>query len=198
MLTWWLGGGYDEVMAFYRGRRCPDDGAEEEFDVPPRPPLGSIPLTRIDGTVTTMAEFAGKVLLIVNTASRCAEAWQYGALQRLYERYRERGFVVLAFPSDSFRKEPDDDGVIAERLRASGVTYPVFAKTDVKGGKKHPLYCWLTDRGWQPEWGGKVSWNFDKFLVGRRGEIVGRFIASQGPEDEEVVAAVEAALAEEV
>jgi glutathione peroxidase len=170
-----------------------EESEEEEFEVE-RPPLGPIPLETIDGRRTTMAEFEGKVLLVVNTAGNCEFSDQYDGLQRIYDRYKDRGFVVLAFPSDNFKKEPDDNAVIAGKLKTRGVTYPVFAKTPVKGKDKHPLFQWLTDRSIQPEWGSKVTWNFNKFLIGRSGEVLGRFVPGEAPEDEIVVDAIEEAL----
>ncbi len=165
--------------------------------IPPRPensmatPIQDIPLQRIDGSETTLAAYAGKVLLIVNVASKCGLTPQYDGLEALYRRYRDKGLVVIGFPANNFAgQEPGSNEEIAEFCRSTyGVEFPMFAKISVKGADRHPLYDALagdTD----------VSWNFEKFIVGRDGILMARFSPKTVPEDQELVGAIEAALAE--
>jgi glutathione peroxidase len=131
----------------------------------------------IGGTERSLSEFAGKVLLIVNVASKCGFTPQYKGLQALYTRYHERGFEVLGFPTNDFmHQEPGTDAEIKAFCSLTyGVTFPMFAKITVKGKDIHPLYAFLTDKKTDPRFGGKITWNFNKFLVDRSGAIVGRF-----------------------
>ncbi len=165
--------------------------------IPPRAensmatPIQDIPLQRIDGSETTLADYAGKVLLIVNVASKCGLTPQYDGLEALYRRYRDKGLVVVGFPANNFAgQEPGSNAEIAEFCRSTyGVEFPMFAKISVKGADRHPLYDALagdTD----------VSWNFEKFIVGRDGVLAARFSPKTIPEDAELVGAIEAALAE--
>lgn len=128
-----------------------------------------------------LKEFEGKVLLIVNTASKCGYTRQYEGLQRLYEKYRERGFEVLAFPCNQFGgQEPGENEEIQSFCAVNfGVSFPVFAKIKVNGKEAHPLYQYLKE-----ETGGdRIRWNFNKFLIGRHGDIKGRFDSKVEPED---------------
>jgi len=150
----------------------------------------------IGGTERSLSEFAGKVLLIVNVASKCGFTPQYKGLQALYERYRERGFEVLGFPANNFRgQEPGTDAEIQDFCSMTyGVTFPMFAKVSVKGKGIHPLYAFLTDKNTNPRFGGKITWNFNKFLVDRSGAIVGRFDSKDDPLGDKIPRAVEEAL----
>lgn len=152
--------------------------------------LYDIPLQRIDGSEATLEDYAGKVLLIVNVASKCGLTPQYDGLEALYRRYREDGLVVIGFPANNFAgQEPGSNEEIAEFCRATfGVEFPMFAKISVLGEDRHPLYDLLagdTD----------ISWNFEKFLIGRDGRIAGRFAPKTVPEDPEIVGAIETELA---
>jgi glutathione peroxidase len=124
------------------------------------------------GKANTMDAYRGKVLLIVNTASRCGMTPQYAGLQALHERWNERGFSVLGFPCNQFgAQEPGDAAQIGEFCETNyGVTFPMHAKIDVNGSNAHPLYRWL-----KAERGGDIEWNFTKFLVDREGNVVQRF-----------------------
>jgi glutathione peroxidase len=174
--------------------------------------LQQIPLTRIDGTPSSLAEFAGKVLLLVNVASKCGLTPQYAGLEKLYERFRDRGFAVLGFPANDFgAQEPGTEGEIAEFCRTNfSVEFPMFAKISVKGGAQHPLYRELiaarpaatfkagsdfrgklAGYGIKPERESDVLWNFEKFLVDRTGAVVARFAPDVAPDDPLVVAAIE-------
>jgi len=150
----------------------------------------------IDGKDVTVSAFKGKVLLIVNVASKCGFTGQYEGLQKLYTTYTNRGLVVLGFPANDFlRQEPGTDAEIKNFCTLTyGVTFPMFAKISVKGKDIHPLYAFLTSKESNPKFGGAISWNFNKFLIGRDGTVVGRFGSRTKPDDKELIAAVEQAI----
>ncbi len=150
----------------------------------------------IEGTRTTLAPYRGKVVLVVNVASKCGFTKQYAGLQKLYEAYRERGLVLLGFPSNDFLgQEPGTNAEIQQFCTLNfGVTFPLFAKIKVKGDDKHPLFGWLTDTVLHPGMGGEVSWNFNKFLVGRDGTLIARFGSRTTPDAAELTEAIEQAL----
>lgn len=150
----------------------------------------------IGGTERSLSEFAGKVLLIVNVASKCGSTPQYKGLEALYQRYRERGFAVLGFPANDFgRQEPGTDAEIQSFCSLTyGVTFPMFAKISVKGKGIHPLYAFLTEKETNPNFGGKITWNFNKFLVDRTGAIVGRFDSKDEPLGDKIPRMVQEAL----
>lgn len=147
----------------------------------------------IDGQPRPLSAYAGQVLLIVNTASRCGYTPQYGPLEKLYEKYKDRGLRVLAFPANDFgAQEPGSNEEIREFCgRTYGVTFDLFAKISVKGDTMHPLYGYLTTHSPNP---GPIRWNFTKFLVDRQGRVVARFESKADPLSEEVVARIEALL----
>ena len=136
----------------------------------------------IEGAERSLSEFAGKVLLIVNVASKCGNTPQYKGLEALYQKYKERGFLVLGFPSNDFgRQEPGTDAEIKSFCSLTyNVTFPMFSKISVKGNEIHPLYEFLTSKETNPKHHGKIGWNFAKFLVDRKGTVVERF----DPKDE--------------
>jgi len=148
----------------------------------------------IDGSSVDLASFDGKVVLVVNVASRCGATPQYAGLQKLYETYKDRGFVVLGFPANDFgAQEPGTDLEIADFCSSKyGVSFPMFAKITVKGAGQPALYKSLTSASDPP---GDIGWNFEKFLVGRDGAVLGRFKTRVPPDDPALVAAIEAALA---
>lgn len=145
----------------------------------------------ITGESQTLSAYEGKVLLIVNTASKCGFTRQYAGLQDLYEAYKDRGLIVLGFPANNFLgQEPGTNEQIAEFCSLNfGVTFPMFGKLSVKGGDIHPLFAWLTAQS-----GKKVSWNFNKFLIGRDGQLIEHFGSRTAPDDKKLIAAIEAAL----
>ena len=148
----------------------------------------------LQGPERDLAEYRGDVVLIVNVASRCGLTPQYRGLQQLFDRYRERGFVVLGFPANDFRgQEPGTDTEIREFCKANyGVSFPMFSKIRVTGDELHPLYARLTA---QPEpIGGAVEWNFQKYLVDRSGRVVARFAPRVEPLDAALVAQLETLL----
>lgn len=143
--------------------------------------IWDIPVTTIDGRATTMAEWRGRVLLVVNVASRCGKTPQYAGLEALWRRHRDAGLTVLGFPCDQFlHQEPGTEAEIAEFCRATyDVTFPMFAKIEVNGPGTHPLYRHLKAARPGILGTGLIKWNFTKFLVDRDGAVVERF----GPDD---------------
>ena len=155
----------------------------------------------IDGKDTKLGEkYSGKVLLIVNTASKCGFTPQYADLEAVYKKYREQGLEVLAFPSNDFGgQEPGTNEEIKTFCSTKfDVTFPLYSKIPVKGDSKDPLYAFLTDTAKNPATGGDIKWNFTKFLVGRDGKIIARYESKVKPTDAEVSGAVEKALAAKV
>jgi glutathione peroxidase len=158
--------------------------------------LTSIPIATIDGDTTTLADpkFAGKVLLVVNVASRCGLAPQYEKLEELQKTYGDRGFTVLGFPSNQFLQELGSEDAIKEYCSMTwGVTFPMFEKVKLNGKKAHPLYAELTKSKDSHGKAGRVIWNFEKFLITPDG-AVHRFRPTVQPDDPEIVALIEGAL----
>ena len=155
-----------------------------------------IELPRLSGKPAKLSEYAGLVMLAVNTASKCGHTPQYAGLQALHDRYAERGFTVLGFPSNQFfNQEPGSADQIQEFCTINyGVTFPLFAKLDVKGSDQHQLYAILSEFPDDSGKAGNVTWNFEKFLIGRDGRVVRRFRPKVLPEDPAVVEAIEALL----
>ena len=169
--------------------------AEKRGESSKMQPLPDFALKRLDGSVDSLGAHRGQVLLIVNVASQCGYTPQYKGLQALYERYRERGFSILGFPSNDFGKqEPGSDQEIAKFCRANyGVEFPMFTKCKVLGEDAHPLYRELASR---PEpIGGDVTWNFEKYLVDREGRVAARFDPEVIPEDPRITKRIEQLLA---
>ena len=159
-------------------------------------PLLDIPLTTIDGAATSLAEYQGKVLLVVNVASRCGLAPQYEALEALQKQYGARGFSVLGFPSNQFLQELSSTEDIKEYCSTTwGVTFPMFDKVKVNGKNQHPLYAELTKTPDAKGKAGKVKWNFEKYVIAPDG-TVSRFRPSTQPDDPAIIAAIESGLAE--
>ncbi|WP_108250285.1 glutathione peroxidase [Planctomonas deserti] len=156
--------------------------------------LSDISLTRIDGSATSFGEYADRVVLVVNVASRCGLAPQYEKLEQLQRTYGDRGFTVLGFPSNQFLQELGSEEKIAEYCSATwGVTFPMFERVRVNGRSQHPLYAELTKTKDAAGKAGRVTWNFEKFLVTPTGEVH-RFRPSVEPDAPELIAALEAAL----
>ena|SRR5947209_4594484 len=153
-------------------------------------------LKNIDGKDTGLAAYRGKALLVVNVASRCGYTPQYEGLEKIYLQYKDRGLVILGFPANNFMgQEPGTNEEIKSFCSLKyNVTFPMFAKISVKGEDIHPLYKYLTDKQSDPQFGGDIKWNFNKFLVGRDGKIIGRFEPAVKPESPEVTQAIEKAL----
>ena len=153
-------------------------------------------LNSIDGQPTSLGQFKGKVVLIVNVASRCGFTPQYVGLEALYNKYKDRGLVILGFPANNFlRQEPGSNEAIKAFCSTKyHVTFPMFAKVSVKGADKTPLYQFLTDKKANPATGGEIGWNFTKFLADRNGKVIARFASRVEPESAELTRAIEAAL----
>jgi len=156
--------------------------------------MDSIPFKTIDGTDTSLKAYAGKVVLVVNVASRCGNTPQYEGLEGLYNKFRSDGFVVVGFPCNDFGgQEPGTNAEIKEFCSAKySVTFPLMDKIHVKGPEQSLLYAALT--GPSAKFPGDVKWNFGKFLIGRDGAVLARFEPGVKPEDPKVVEAITAAL----
>jgi len=152
----------------------------------------------IEGKLVNLKDFSGKVVLIVNVASKCGFTPQYEGLEKLYLKYKDKGLVILGFPANNFMgQEPGTEADIKTFCSLTyGVTFPMFSKISVKGGDKHPLYQYLTDKKQNPNFGGEIKWNFNKFLIGKKGVILNRYDSKITPEDEGLVKDVEKALSE--
>lgn len=177
--------------------------------------IADIPLQRIDGAADKLADHAGNVLLVVNVASRCGLTPQYEGLEALFARYKDQGFEVLGFPANDFgAQEPGTHEEIVEFCKLNyGVSFPLFAKADVTGEGKQPLYAALIEaepmkqgdaegfreklrgHGMAPTLDPEVLWNFEKFVIGKSGEVVARFAPGVTPDDPALVATIEAELA---
>lgn len=174
----------------------------EALAEPDRPVPAALNFTMKDiaGADVPLSRFAGKVIVVVNVASFCGNTPQYGTLQKLYETYKEKGLVILGFPANEFGKqEPGTNAEIKEFCDARyRVTFPMFSKVVVKGEGQTPFFKHLTSKETNPKFGGDIEWNFAKFILNRRGEIIGRVPAGKDPASADVVRMIEAALAEKL
>ena len=152
----------------------------------------------IDGKDVKLKKYKGNVLLVVNTASKCGYTPQYEGLQATFDKYKDKGFVVLGFPANNFGgQEPGTEKEIKEFCESKyKVTFPMFAKISVKGDVKDPLYTYLTSKETNPAFAGDITWNFNKFLIDRKGNVVTRFDSKDTPDGEAVTAAIEKYLSE--
>ncbi len=157
--------------------------------------IADISVKTIDGRETLLKEYLGKVLLIVNVASYCGYTSQYKGLEELYQKYRTQGLEILSFPCNDYgMQEPGTNEEIAEFCTTRyGVSFQLFDKVHAQGSQQHPLYAFLT-KAVEPT--GNVSWNFEKFLVNKQGEVVARFKSAVPPTDSQLVAAIERELAQ--
>lgn len=151
----------------------------------------------IDGKDVKLKKYKGNVLLVVNTASKCGYTPQYESLQATFDKFKDKGFYVLGFPANNFGgQEPGTDKEIKEFCTSKyKVTFPMFARISVKGDDKDPLYDFLTSKETNPEFAGDITWNFNKFLIDRKGNIVARFSSKDKPDSEAVTQAIEKYLA---
>ena len=154
-------------------------------------------LNDIAGKEVDLAEYKGKVVMIVNVASQCGYTRQYKTLQELFERYKDQGLVIIGVPANDFgAQEPGSNEEIAKFCQSKyNVTFPMMGKVVVKGEGQTPLYHYLTGKDSDPKFAGDIGWNFEKFLISRKGEVVGRFKSSADPLSDPVVTAVKAQLA---
>ena len=155
--------------------------------------VSNIAVKTIDGADTTLGAYEGKVALIVNVASKCGYTKQYSGLEALFQKYKDQGFVILGFPCNDYgAQEPGTNEEIKTFCSTNyGVTFDMFDKVHAKGAEQHPLYATLTKNA-DPT--GDVAWNFEKFLIGKTGEIAGRFGSGVTPESSELTGAIEAQL----
>jgi glutathione peroxidase len=162
----------------------------------PKSPL-DFKVTDINGQQVDLSQYKGKVVLMVNVASRCGNTPQYKGLEEAYNKYKDQGFVVLGFPANEFGgQEPGSDAEILKFCTDKyNVDFPMFSKIVVKGEGIAPLYDYLTSPKTDPNHAGAVGWNFEKFLIGRNGEVAARFKPKTGPNSPEVTQAIEAELA---
>lgn len=153
-------------------------------------------MKNIDGSEVKLETYKGKVLLIVNTASKCGLTPQYEALQAVYDKYKDKDFTILGFPANNFMgQEPGTEAEIKEFCTLKyKVTFPMFSKISVKGTDQHPLYTYLTNEKSNPGFSGDISWNFEKFLIGKDGKTLARFSPKTKPDDATVIEAIDKAL----
>ncbi len=155
-----------------------------------------LPVNTLSGQPASLGDLSGKTLLVVNVASKCGLTPQYEGLERLHERYRDRGFSVVGFPCNQFGgQEPGSADEIQQFCSVNyGVSFPLFEKIDVNGPDRHPLYAELTEVPDAAGEAGDIQWNFEKFLIAPDGKVTGRFRPQTAPEDPALVAAIEASL----
>jgi glutathione peroxidase len=160
------------------------------------PDVYGFKLNTIDGETTSLAEYKGKAILLVNVASKCGYTPQYEALEAMYKKYKDRGLVIVGVPANNFGgQEPGSNQEIKEFCsRTFHVTFPMMSKVSVKGQDEAPLYKFLTTGQANPAVAGDIKWNFTKFLVDRNGKVVARFESGVTPDANEITTAVEAAL----
>jgi glutathione peroxidase len=150
----------------------------------------------IDGKEVNLADYKGKVVLLVNVASKCGFTPQYQGLEKVYKKYSDQGFVIVGFPANNFGgQEPGSDEQIKSFCTSKyDVTFPMMSKISVKGDDKHPVYKFLTEKETDGEFAGEIGWNFTKFLIDRNGAVMARYASKTKPEDPTVTAAIEKAL----
>uniref|UniRef100_Q01QA9 Glutathione peroxidase n=1 Tax=Solibacter usitatus (strain Ellin6076) TaxID=234267 RepID=Q01QA9_SOLUE len=155
-------------------------------------------LNSIDGAPTPLSTFKGKVVLLVNVASKCGFTPQYAGLEKLYEKYKDQGLVLVGVPANNFgAQEPGSNEEIKTFCsRNYNVTFPMMSKVSVKGADKTPLYQYLTDASANPKTAGEIKWNFTKFLIDKKGNVINRFESAVTPESADMLKAIEAALAQ--
>jgi glutathione peroxidase len=186
------------AMAAAKGKdvvKEPSDAPAPARENAPASPL-DFTVKAIDGKEQKLADYKGKVVMMVNVASQCGNTRQYAALEEMYERYKDKGLVILGFPANNFGgQEPGSDEEIQKFCTSKyNVSFPMMSKISVKGADKAPLYAWLTGDATNPDFAGDVTWNFGKFLVDRNGNVMARFDPRTTPTDPKLVEAVEKAL----
>lgn len=161
------------------------------------PPALQFTVDSLAGKPVALSDYEGKVILIVNVASQCGLTPQYEQLQQLHEKYADQGLAILAFPCNQFgAQEPGSPDEIRDFCDSHfGVKFDLFAKVDVNGAQACPLYQYLTGLKTEPKGAGKIDWNFEKFLIGRSGDVVGRFAPKTKPDDPEIIKLIDGELA---
>jgi len=162
------------------------------------PILFDFVMNDIHGKAQKLDSFKGKVVLVVNVASFCGYTKQYASLEKLYQKHRDRGLVILGFPANDFgAQEPGTNEEIEQFCTLKfNVTFPMFAKVTVKGPDRPPLFSWLVGGGGKPELSGEIGWNFEKFLINRHGKVIYRYKSTVDPLSDSFLKDIEAALAE--
>ncbi len=162
------------------------------------PPALNFVVKDIDGNTVNLARYLGKVIMVVNVASLCGNTPQYAGLEQMYQQYKKQGLVILGFPENDFlHQEPGNNAQIKQFCTSKyHVTFPMFSKIDVLGPNQAPLYKFLTSADTDPKFAGPIDWNFAKFIINRKGEVVARFKAGVKPTTPEVLAVVQAQLAQ--
>jgi glutathione peroxidase len=175
---------------------CEQQPSNKKSEANMQSKIYSFTMNDIDGKAVSLSQYQGKVLLIVNVASKCGYTKQYAGLQKLYEKYKDNGFVILAFPANNFfRQEPGTDSEIKTFCTTKfNVTFPIFSKISVKGKDIHPLYQYLTNPEENREFGKPIKWNFNKFLIGKDGETIARFPSKVAPMDASLLEALNEAV----
>lgn len=173
----------------------PNDDSQNAAKSAPKGPL-DFTVKNIDGKDVPLSKYKGNVVLLVNTASKCGYTPQYASLEGVYQKYKAKGLRILAFPSNDFGgQEPGTEKEIHEFCTTRyKTTFDLFSKVKTQGEGQAPLYAYLTDKTTDPKYGGPIEWNFTKFLVGRDGQLIGRFKSAVDPLSPEFTAAVEEAL----
>lgn len=179
------------------GDALPNNDKYPDSDVKVAPALNFV-MKDIDGKVVNLARYQGKAILMVNVASKCGFTPQYAGLEKLYEKYKAKGLVILGFPANEFmQQEPGTNAEIKTFCTGKyNVTFPMFSKIVVKGEGVNPLYKYLTSKETDGKFAGDITWNFNKFLLNRSGAVIARFDSKIAPDSTELVKAIEAALAE--
>lgn len=158
--------------------------------------LYKIKLNDISGKEVKLSQYKGQVMVVVNTASQCGYTPQLKGLETLYKKYKSQGLIVMAFPSNDFKQDPDDNsGILSYAQKNYQVSFPFFQKNAVTGPQKQPLYDYLT-KNQKAALFKEVNWNFEKFIVGRNGEVIERLSSSVSPESDQFVKLIEKALAQ--
>jgi glutathione peroxidase len=175
--------------------KAPTDSPAQAKTNEPASPL-DFSVKTIDGKEQNLSQYKGKVVMIVNVASKCGYTPQYEALEKLYKTYADRGFVILGFPANNFKgQEPGSDQQIKTFCTSKyGVTFPMMSKISVEGADQAPLYKFLTDPQTANDFAGPIGWNFNKFLVDRNGNLIARYNSKTKPEDSQVTGEIEKAL----
>ncbi len=185
-----LGVAFAALFAMAVPARADDKGDKKVLD---------FKVKSIDGKDVDLSQYKGKVILIVNVASKCGNTPQYENLEKVYEKYNKDGLVILGFPANDFGKqEPGTDDEISKFCKSKySVTFDMFSKIAVKGDEAAPLYKFLTAKETNPKFAGPITWNFEKFLIARDGTVANRFTPKTSPEAPEVIKAIETELKKE-
>ena len=158
--------------------------------------LYKIKLNDISGKEVKLSQYKGQVMVVVNTASQCGYTPQLKGLETIYKKYKSQGLIVMAFPSNDFKQDPDDNsGILSYAQKNYNVSFPFFEKNAVTGPQKQPLYAYLT-KNQKASLFNEVNWNFEKFIVGRNGEVIERLSSSVSPESDQFIKLIEKALAQ--